>query len=265
MSMSNKICHPFHLVEQSPWPLAISVRRIGVTSGLVIIFHENSLVLLKLSLILLILTSAQWWRDVVREATFQGLHTEIVQTGLRIGIVLFIISEVMFFFSFFWAFFHRSVSPGVELGAQWPPLGIQPFNAFSVPLLNTIILLSRGVRITGSHHHLLKKNLLDSEFSMLVTIFLGIYFTLVQLIEYLEAPFSIADSSYGRSFFVATGFHGFHVLVGTLFLFISYLRLKNHHFTSRQHVGFETAAWYWHFVDVVWLFLFVSIYWWGGI
>lgn len=262
--MSNKLCHPYHLVDLSPWPFIRSISALGTTTGLVIWFHLKSVLLITIRLILIGLVIFQWWRDISREATYQGLHTLIVETGLRWGILLFICSEVMFFFSFFWAFFHRSLSPRVELGSVWPPIGIQAFNPFGVPLINTIILLSSGVRITWSHHALMEGNLTESLEGLKITIGLGIYFTLIQLLEYIEAPFSIRDSAFGRTFFVATGFHGLHVIVGTTFLLATYFRIEKCIFRSTHHFGFEAAAWYWHFVDVVWLFLFVTIYWWGG-
>lgn len=207
----------------------------------------------------------QWWRDISREASLQGLHTYIVESGLRWGIILFITSEVIFFISFFWAFFHRRLSPRVELGRQWPPMGIQAFDPFSVPLLNTIILLSSGVRVTWSHHSLIEGNLSRSKKRLLITVIIGAYFSLIQLIEYIEAPFILADSSFGRTFFIATGFHGLHVIVGTTFLLSIYFRIKACRFSSSHHFGFEAAAWYWHFVDVVWLFLYIIVYWWGGL
>lgn len=262
--MSNLIRHPYHLVDLSPWPLLRSVSGVGLTSGLVVFFQFNLLYLLFLRFLLIGLVIIQWWRDVTRERTFQGLHTFLVETGLRWGIVLFILSEVIFFFSFFWAFFHRRLSPNIELGASWPPLGIKVFNAFGVPLLNTIILLSSGVRVTWSHHAIIINNLLEAVNALFITIILGIYFTLIQLLEYIEAPFSLCDSAFGRTFFIATGFHGIHVIIGTLFLLITFLRLQKCIFRKSHHFGFEAAAWYWHFVDVVWLFLFIRIYWWGG-
>jgi cytochrome c oxidase subunit 3 len=212
---------------------------------------------------LLILVRIKWWRDVSRERSYQGLHTSIVELGLRWGIILFIVSEVFFFLSFFWAFFHRSLSPRVEIGGVWPPLGIQPFNPFSVPLLNTIILLSSGVRVTWSHHRIILNEHQKIIKSLLITVILGLYFTCLQGIEYLEASFRIADSIYGSTFFIATGFHGIHVIIGTIFLLICYLRALVGLFNQDHHMGFEAASWYWHFVDVVWLFLYVSIYWWG--
>jgi len=262
--MSNYVNHPYHLVDESPWPIIAAFAGLGLTSGLLIWFHDRRVRLFLLSLFLLLRITAQWWRDVSREASLQGLHTLIVEKGLRWGIALFIISEVIFFLSFFWAFFHRRLAPNVEIGRSWPPKGIEVFNPFSVPLLNTIILLSSGVRVTWRHHRLIEGAHRQINLSLLLTIVLGLYFTAVQAIEYVEARFSIADSSYGRTFFIATGFHGLHVIVGTGFLLVSFCRRIAGLFRKRHHFGFEAAAWYWHFVDVVWLFLFVVIYWWGG-
>jgi len=262
--MSNIIKHPYHLVEISPWPLFASVSAIGLTSGIVSWFHLKEMNLFSISIVLILIIIHQWWRDISREASYQGLHTYIVETGLRWGILLFITSEVIFFISFFWAFFHRSLSPNIELGCSWPPTGVEPFNPWKVPLINTIILLSSGVRVTWSHHSLIEGNFSSSKESLLITIYLGIYFTLIQLLEYVEASFSISDSSFGSTFFVATGFHGLHVIIGTLFLIFTLLRIKIGTLRPSHHFGFEASAWYWHFVDVVWLFLFVTIYWWGG-
>lgn len=206
----------------------------------------------------------QWWRDISKEGAAQGLHSNIVELGLRWGIILFIVSEVFFFLSFFWAFFHRSLSPAIDLGSVWPPSGLMPFNPFQVPLLNTIVLLSSGVSVTWAHHALIRGNYSSTRQGLGLTVLLGIYFTCLQAMEYYEASFRIADRVYGATFFIATGFHGLHVLVGTTFLIVCYLRHNEGHFSALHHFGFEAAAWYWHFVDVVWLFLFISIYWWGG-
>ena len=262
--MSIKIGHPYHLVDPSPWPLFSSIAALGMATGLIEIFYFKVYFLIRLRSILLTSILIQWWRDVSREGTYQGLHTLIVETGLRWGIVLFITSEVMLFFSFFWAFFHSRLAPNIELGGQWPPIGIVRFNPFRVPLINTIILLSSGVRVTWSHHALMCGNYSQSIKSLIITVILGAYFTLILLIEYAEASFTLADGRYGSTFFIATGFHGLHVLIGTIFLLVIYFRIKNCMFRMTHHFGFEAAAWYWHFVDVVWLFLFVTIYWWGG-
>nr|YP_009108329.1 cytochrome c oxidase subunit III [Tenuibranchiurus glypticus]AIU94540.1 cytochrome c oxidase subunit 3 [Tenuibranchiurus glypticus] len=256
--------HAFHLVDMSPWPLTGSIAAMLLTSGLIKWFHQFNPNLLLLSFILILLTMIQWWRDVTRESTYQGLHTSTVMKGLRWGMILFILSEVLFFFSFFWAFFHSSLAPTIEIGMYWPPLGIQPFNPFQIPLLNTTILLSSGATVTWAHHAILTSNQTEAIQSLALTIILGIYFTSLQAYEYLEASFSIADSAYGTTFFVATGFHGLHVIIGTSFLSICFFRLSNYHFSKAHHFGFEAAAWYWHFVDVVWLFLYIFIYWWGS-
>jgi len=262
--MSNFLRHPFHLVDESPWPLLAAFRAMGLTSGLLKWFHYSEVSLFLIRLVMLVLVSFQWWRDVVREARFMGQHTSIVELGLRWGIILFIISEVFFFFRFFWAFFHRSLAVNVELGNQWPPLGILAFSPFGVPLLNTIVLLSSGVRVTWAHHRIIRNNHNQALVSLAITVVLGIYFTILQGAEYLEASFTFADSVYGSSFFLATGFHGLHVLIGTAFLLVCLIRLTKFNLNKAHHFGFEAAAWYWHFVDVVWLFLFVVIYWWGG-
>nr|WBV74589.1 cytochrome coxidase subunit III [Cordax unidentatus] len=256
--------HPFHLVTYSPWPLTGALGVLMMVSGTVKWFHAYSTVLMNLGGLVVILTVIQWWRDVVRESTLQGCHTLKVVLGLRWGMILFIISEVFFFLSFFWAFFHSSLSPTLEIGSSWPPVGIQPFNPLQVPLLNTAILLASGVTVTWAHHGLLESNKTQATQGLILTVSLGVYFTALQAYEYIEAPFTIADSVYGSTFFVATGFHGLHVLVGTTFLIVCLGRTLSEHFSWNHHFGFEAAAWYWHFVDVVWLFLYLSIYWWGG-
>jgi len=255
--------HSFHLVDQRPWPIIASIAAFSIVTGIVKWFILTSNTLIFIEIIILILTTYQWWRDITREGTFQGLHTIFVLKGLRWGIILFITSEVLFFFSFFWAFFHNSLSPSLEIGILWPPSGVTPFNVTQVPLLNTLILLSSGIRVTWSHHALIENNYSQITQSIFITIILGFYFSFLQGIEYFEASFTIADSSYGASFFVTTGFHGLHVLIGTRFLLVCFFRIIKAHFSINHHFGFEAAAWYWHFVDVVWLLLYVNIYWWG--
>nr|YP_010320658.1 cytochrome c oxidase subunit III [Dryobates minor]UJP70410.1 cytochrome c oxidase subunit III [Dryobates minor] len=256
--------HSYHMVDPSPWPLFGATAALLTTSGLVLWFHYNSAHLLALGMLTTTLVMLQWWRDIVREGTFQGHHTPMVQKGLRYGMILFITSEVFFFLGFFWAFFHSSLAPTPELGGQWPPTGIKPLNPLEVPLLNTAILLASGITITWAHHSITEADRKQAIQALTLTILLGLYFTTLQAMEYHETSFSIADSVYGSTFFVATGFHGLHVIIGSSFLSICLLRLIKFHFTPSHHFGFEAAAWYWHFVDVIWLFLYMTIYWWGS-
>nr|YP_009658969.1 cytochrome c oxidase subunit III [Altica fragariae]QCC71332.1 cytochrome c oxidase subunit 3 [Altica fragariae]QCC71345.1 cytochrome c oxidase subunit 3 [Altica fragariae]QCP68667.1 cytochrome c oxidase subunit 3 [Altica fragariae] len=256
--------HPYHLVDISPWPILGAISAMTTMMGLIQWFHLYNNKLLMIGLLTISLIMFQWWRDITRESTFQGLHTLLVTNSMRWGMILFITSEVLFFFSFFWGFFHSSLSPSIEIGLQWPPKGIITFNPLEIPLLNTIILLTSGLTVTWAHHSLMENDYKQTLQSLIFTVLLGIYFSILQGYEYLEAPFSIADSIYGSSFFMATGFHGLHVLIGSTFLLICLIRHFLNHFSYWHHFGFEAAAWYWHFVDVVWLFLYISIYWWGN-
>ena len=266
MSGSTLQRHPYHLVDPSPWPLFASVAALTTTTGAVLWMHayENGGLMFGFGFACILYSMAVWWRDVVKEATYEGHHTKAVQNGLRWGMILFIVSEIMFFFAFFWAFFHSSISPGIDIGGIWPPKGIEVLSPWEVPLLNTLILLLSGASVTWAHHAILAGQKQQTIISLVVTVILAIIFTGLQGLEYVEAPFSISDGVYGCTFFLATGFHGFHVFIGTLFLTVCLIRQYFDHFTPSHHFGFEAAAWYWHFVDVVWLFLFVSIYWWGG-
>nr|YP_010930324.1 cytochrome c oxidase subunit III [Carinata ganga]WKK49913.1 cytochrome c oxidase subunit III [Carinata ganga] len=255
--------HPYHLVDISPWPITGSIGVMTLTSGLIMWFHMMNISLTFLGISIILMTMIQWWRDVTRESTFQGMHTKKVILSMKLGMILFILSEVLFFASFFWAYFHSSLSPSMEIGLQWPPLGIKPFNPMNIPMLNTMILLSSGISMTWAHNSILNKNFTQTMQSIILTVMLGIYFTLLQGYEYNESSFCISDCIYGSTFFMSTGFHGFHVIVGTIFIMVSSIRILKLHQSSYHHVGFEASAWYWHFVDVVWLFLYVSVYWWG--
>lgn len=210
------------------------------------------------SFILISIISILWWKDVSYEGQ-GGEYRPLVQDGLKSSIILFIFREVCFFASFFWTFFHRSLNPNIEIGVMWPPFSLIVFNPFHIPLLNTLILLGRGATVTWSHHNLMGG--VEFKTSLLVTIFLGVFFLFIQSFEYYRAGFTISDSVYGSIFFIATGFHGIHVLVGTAFLIIIFFR--SNIFNSFFFLGYELAIWYWHFVDVVWIFLFSFIYWWG--
>nr|YP_009434156.1 cytochrome c oxidase subunit III [Mylabris aulica]APB02822.1 cytochrome c oxidase subunit III [Mylabris aulica] len=256
--------HPFHLVDVSPWPILGSFSALILMTGMVKWFHLFNTNLFFLGITSMLMIMYQWWRDISREGTFQGLHTMTVTIGLRWGMILFITSEVFFFISFFWGFFHNSLSPAIDIGMMWPPKGIQTFNPIQIPLLNTLILLTSGLTVTWAHHSLMENNYNQALQGLLLTVILGIYFSMLQGYEYYESSFTISDAAYGSSFFMATGFHGIHVIIGTTFLLVCLIRHLMNHFSQIHHFGFEAAAWYWHFVDVVWLFLYVSIYWWGS-
>nr|AXS66438.1 cytochrome c oxidase subunit 3 [Elateroidea sp. 5 KM-2017] len=256
--------HPFHLVNPSPWPILCSLNTLGITTGSIMFIHMLNNKLMMISFLSIILCSFQWWRDITRESTFQGNHTIKVLMNMKWGMILFITSEIFFFIAFFWSFLHSSLSPTIEIGLKWPPTNILTFNPLMIPLLNTIILLSSGVSITWAHQCIQENNLYQSMESMLITVTLGMYFSSLQLFEYMQSSFSISDSIYGSSFFLATGFHGIHVIIGSTFILINMSRIKLLHFSKNHHFGFEAAAWYWHFVDIVWLFLYLMIYWWGS-
>ena len=213
---------------------------------------------------IILFTMFCWWQDIIREATFEDCHTITVQKGLRLGVILFIVSEVMFFFGFFWAFFHSSIAPVHNIGSVWPPKAISVLNTFTVPLTNTFFLLSSGATVTWAHHSVFARGRRHAIIALILTLIFAILFTSLQVFEYQNAPFCISDGIYGSCFFMLTGFHGAHVAVGTIALVVSLVRLILHHLTNTHHLGFEAAIWYWHFVDVVWLFLFVSLYWWGN-
>jgi len=265
--MSQNIKHNFHLVDYSPWPIITAFSVFYMLTGAVLYMHSFVLgtYLLPLGFLFVIASMGVWWRDVIREATFEERHTKAVQKGIRLGMLLFIISEIMFFFGFFWAFFHAALAPTVELGSVWPPVGIYAFNPWGVPLFNTLILLLSGATITWVHHSILVSNRIEIFLGFIFTLVLAVAFTSLQVMEYLEASFNISDSVYGSTFYMATAFHGFHVIVGTIFIAVAFWREYHYQFSSELHFGFEASAWYWHFVDVVWLFLFITIYWWGSL
>lgn len=257
---------PYHLVEPSPWPLLISFALLNMAIGAVMSFHGFAFgsEILMLGTILTIVAMILWFRDVIIEGTYIGSHTSQVQRGLTIGVLLFIVSEVFAFLSIFWAFFHSSLAPTIEIGGIWPPQGIEALDPFAIPLLNTILLLSSGAFITYGHHALIQGNRFGAIFGTFLTLIFAIAFTGLQVFEYFNTNFTIADSVFGSVFFCSTGLHGLHVIVGTLFILVGFFRIISYQLTNRHHQGFEAAILYWHFVDVVWLFLFIAVYYWSG-
>ncbi|RVT97055.1 cytochrome c oxidase subunit 3 [Rhodovarius crocodyli] len=256
--------HPYHLVDPSPWPMLASFGAGTMLLGIIMFAHYNVHWVLGVGLLATIIVAALWWRDVIRESRTPGMHTPIVQIGMRYGMTLFIASEVMFFVAFFWAYFHFALYPGHVLGTatpSWPPAGIKTFDPFNLPLFNTLLLLLSGCTVTWAHWGVLHNDRKATIQGLAITVALGLLFSCVQAYEYSLAPFAFNGGGiYSSTFFLATGFHGFHVIVGTIFLAVCLVRAIKGHFTPERHFGFEAAAWYWHFVDVVWLFLFVSIY-----
>lgn len=256
---------PFLAIQTSFWPLLVSIILFAVIGNTVLWINlKTTLISVAFPLVFLVVLAFMWWKDVMRERLL-GYHTHKLEVRLRIGMLLFILSEVFFFVSFFWAFYDATLSPTVEIGLTWPPKGISPLSVYSVPLLNTVILLTRGITVTWAHHSIINNYFNKSIISLIVTVLLGVYFMAIQYVEYCEASFAISDGIYGTTFFMATGFHGFHVTIGTLFLLYVALAVSRGQVTYSHHFCFEAAAWYWHFVDVVWLFLFINIYWWGSL
>jgi len=266
LTRSSFQAHPFHLVSPSPWPIYTSVGLLTLTTTGVLSMHgfNNAWYFLILAFISVVASMSFWFRDVISEATYLGNHTLAVQKGLNMGVALFIVSEALFFLAIFWAFFHSALSPTIELGAQWPPLGIEAIDPFELPLLNTVILLSSGVTVTYAHHSLIQGNRSGALYGLLATVILAIVFTSFQGIEYTVSSFTISDGAFGTCFYFGTGFHGLHVIIGTAFLAVGLWRVLAYHSTENHHLGLEAGILYWHFVDVVWLFLFISIYYWGS-
>jgi cytochrome c oxidase subunit 3 len=259
----NKYQHfPFHLVDPSPWPILVSFSLLSMAIGAVMYFHgfSNGGYLLNLGFILTVSGMTLWFRDVITEGTLLGCHTKEVKNGLMIGVILFIISEVFAFLSVFWAFFHSSLAPAIEIGGSWPPVGITPLDPFAIPLLNTFLLLSSGAFVTYGHHALIAGNRKGAINGTLLTIIFAIIFTALQYFEYSEAAFTMSDGVYGSAFYASTGLHGLHVIVGTIFILVGFIRIINYHLTDTHHQGHEAGILYWHFVDVVWLFLFMAVY-----
>jgi cytochrome c oxidase subunit 3 len=268
--MAGQRNHDYHILQPSIWPFTGALGAFVMLLGAVLWFHGNGPWLFLIGLVLVLYTMFSWWADVISESQ-AGDHTPVVQIGLRYGVIMFIISEVMFFAAWFWSFFKHAIfpmdpdglSPGID--GVWPPAGIETFDPWHLPLINTLILLCSGCAATWAHHALVHENNRDHmKWGLWLAIGLGVMFTVFQVYEYSHAHFGFAGNIYGANFFMATGFHGAHVVIGTIFLAVCLFRVYAGHFTPEKHIGFEAAAWYWHFVDVVWLFLFAAIYIWGA-
>jgi len=270
-----KANHPYHLVDPSPWPAVGAVSTFVLALGLIVWMRhmfDAAPFVFAAGALGVVFTMFGWWRDVIREAEYEGHHSRVVQLSHRYGMILFIASEVMFFVAWFWAYFNTALFPADVhdvmrtelLGGQWPPKGIETFDPWHLPLLNTLILLTSGTTVTWAHHALLENDRQGLKWGLICTILLGISFTCIQAYEYSHAHFAFKGHIYGATFFMATGFHGGHVIIGSIFLTVCLVRAFLGQFKPTQHLGFEFAAWYWHFVDVVWLFLFSCIYVWGA-
>ncbi|MCA0369979.1 MAG: cytochrome c oxidase subunit 3 [Proteobacteria bacterium] len=260
--MSSAKKHPYHLVQPSPWPVVGALSLFVLAIGAILAMHHQSSIVFFIGIAMLLFTMVAWWRDVIREAKSE--HNDVVRHGFRLGMALFILSEVAFFAAFFWAYFDAALIPKEVNGMVWPPKSIHTLDPFDLPYLNTLLLLLSGTTVTWAHHAISEGKIQDMMRQTALTIALGVVFLMVQAYEYHHASFAFKGGIYPSVFYMATGFHGFHVFVGVLFLTVSWFRARAGHFTAKDHFGFEGAAWYWHFVDVVWLFLFVSIYWWGS-
>ena len=266
------IPHPYHLVNPSPWPLLGAFAAGLLAVGAVLSMHGEGAWLLILGFVAVLAVMVGWWRDVIHESVVEKAHSAVTKLGMRYGMLFFIASEVMFFAAFFWAYFdaHLFVNEAQQYarveatGGVWPPEGIKTFDPFHLPFLMTLVLLLSGCTVTWAHHAILEGKQDEAARALGITVLLGVVFSCLQAYEYAQAYFGFTDGIYASTFYMATGFHGLHVIIGTIFLAVCWWRCAQGHFTPKSHFGFEAAAWYWHFVDVVWLFLFVSVYWWGA-
>lgn len=259
-----KMAHNYHVVTNSPWPLTATISAFSLFLGFVLLLSGKigGTLLSLLALISLLISMTFWFLDINIESSYQGEHTVVVQKGISLGFLLFVISEACVFFGLFFAFFYNSLVPSIEIGSFWPPVGIVTLDYTSVPLFNTIILLTSGFSITAAHNFILNRDFLPSFFYLFLTLFLGLLFSFFQYFEYANSLFTLTDSVYGSSFFILTGCHAFHIIVGSFLLLFSLIRLAFNHFSNFRHLLFSFSALYWHFVDAIWLFLFLVLYIW---
>nr|DBA43512.1 TPA_asm: COX3 [Bombus citrinus] len=251
---------PFHMVTPSPWPIMISMNLMNLLMSLISWIYLNNFMFSMFNLLTFLMSMMMWFRDIIRESTFQGYHSFYITSMMKFSMILLIISELFFFISFFWTFFHNSMSPSIEINSFWPPKMIKFFNPLEIPLMNSITLILSGLTVTLSHYNMLNNNMKSSMLNLILTISLGTYFNLMQIFEYSNSFFCINDSIYGSIFFLSTGFHGTHVMIGTLMLSYSLLRMYKNHFSPIHHINYELSIWYWHFVDVIWLFIYMFYY-----
>jgi len=258
--------HLFHVLEFSLWPFFLAFGLFFFVTGIAFSIHYvvTGYYILLIGLLMLIITSIFWFLDISREAVVKGYHTKIVRKGLKIGFLFFIASEIMLFFGFFWAFFHSALCPSIELGAIWPPVGLNVIPVFDFPLFNTFILIISGFAVTWAHRGISLGSFKESIDGLILTILLGLFFIFLQGLEYYESTFNLQDGIYSSVFFLLTGLHGCHVIVGVCFLFICFISLLFNHFLTNHYLRFVFAVWYWHFVDIVWILLFLSLYCWGS-
>lgn len=258
--------HPFHMVAPSPWPLAVSFSLGSAMLTLALTMHGyvGNLYWFGLSVVCLLWSMTLWFRDIIAEATYLGDHTQAVRNGLNLGFLLFVLSEILIFAGIFWAYFHSAMSPAIELGGVWPPVGIETIGPTELPLLNTIILLASGATVTYSHHALIQGSRKNALSGLLITLWLIIIFVLCQIVEYGTASFTISDGIYGSVFYTGTGLHFLHMNMLIAMLAVCYWRMRNYQFTSGHHLGYEVTILYLHVLDVIWLFLYIVMYWWGS-
>nr|QJW34311.1 cytochrome c oxidase subunit III [Schoutedenia ralumensis] len=259
-----KFNQPYFILTLSPWPILMAINIFNLMMSNIMMLNYKLNYFLIMNILMTLMIMFLWWRDIIRESTFQGNHNYYIMNLIKFSMILFIISELFLFISFFWNFIHNSLSPSIELGLNWPPKNIKFFNPILIPMLNTIILLTSSFTITLSHFYLLNNKKKETIKFINLTILLSTYFILLQMIEYKEATFTFSDSIFGSSFFIATGFHGIHVMIGMIFLIVNFLRLMKMHLSFIHHISFELAAWYWHFVDIIWLLLYMTFYWWNN-
>nr|YP_009940097.1 cytochrome c oxidase subunit III [Hamamelistes spinosus]QNV49427.1 cytochrome c oxidase subunit III [Hamamelistes spinosus] len=259
-----KLNQPYFILNLSPWPILMSINTFNLMISNIMLMNFNFNIMTISNILMMMIIASTWWRDIIRESTYQGNHNFNIMNLIKFSMILFIISEMFLFISFFWNFLHNSLAPSIELGLNWPPKNINFFNPLLIPLLNTIILLTSSFTVTLAHFYLMNNNKTKTIIFMNMTIILSIYFIILQMLEYKEATFTFSDSIFGASFYMATGFHGMHVMIGMMFLLINLWRMMKMHFSFIHHISFELAAWYWHFIDIIWLFLYMTFYWWNN-